>query len=76
MREMRNLKIDDETSHVRTNPLFDELCPYFNWSGIYDPLEKVYITTSGVQYFTLFVALLTIFQLSKLQWQQTMGMCC
>lgn len=74
MREMRNLKINDETSHLQGSALFEELNSYFNWSGICDPLEKVYITASSVNHFTLFISLLSIFQLSKLQWQPTAGM--
>lgn len=53
-----------------TNELLEELCPYLDCAGVGDSYAKIYVTTSNMRFFPLFIFLFTIFQLTKLQWQK------
>ncbi|XP_067134229.1 WASH complex subunit 5 [Centruroides vittatus] len=48
------------------NPLMYELSNYLEWTGISNPLAKIYITTGPLPHIPLFLFLFTIFHLSKL----------
>ncbi|XP_023238570.1 WASH complex subunit 5-like, partial [Centruroides sculpturatus] len=50
------------------NPLMYELSNYLEWTGISNPLAKIYITTGPLPHIPLFLFLFTIFHLSKLNY--------
>ena len=55
-----------------TQPLLPELTQYLQWSGLYHPLQKIYLSTRGLEQpygahlFTLFI----ISQLNKLSYSR------
>lgn len=55
------------------NPLLYELSSYLEWSGIAEPLAKIYVTTKSLPHFPLFVFLLLICQMSRLVYLRNVG---
>lgn len=55
------------------NPLMYELSNYLEWTGISDPLAKIYITTGPLKHISLFLFLFTVFHLSKLTYVKNIG---
>jgi len=55
------------------NPLMYELTNYLEWSGIAEPLLKIYITTKSIPHFPVFVFLLVLSQISKLVYVKNVG---
>lgn len=51
--------------------LLCEVNKYLEWAGIYDPYEKVYLDTSTFRSISAAMTLLTISQLSKLNYMKT-----
>lgn len=64
---------DSSINAKKDNVLLRELSTYLEWAGIGNPYSKIYITTSNLRYFPIFMFFFTLFQLSKLQWQKNIG---
>ncbi|XP_065218583.1 WASH complex subunit 5 [Planococcus citri] len=63
----------ESADDTNKNMLLKELSTYLEWAGIGNPYAKIYITTSNLRYFPMFMFFFTVFQLSKLQWQKNTG---
>lgn len=55
------------------NPLLPELSRYLEWSGMYNPLAKIYITTKPILNLSLFMMLFTVTHMSKLVYVSKLG---
>ncbi|XP_020897630.1 WASH complex subunit 5 [Exaiptasia diaphana] len=55
------------------NPLMFELTSYLEWSGIHNPLTKIYVTTKKYPFFALINFLCVISQIPKLAYVKNMG---
>lgn len=64
----------DDISKKFDNQLPEELCPYLDWAGIGNPYAKIYVTTSNMKFFPMFLSLFILFQLLKLQPRNNTGM--
>jgi len=64
---------DTLSSRKFDNQLPEQLCPYLDWAGIGNPFAKIYVTTSNMKFFPMFLSLFTLFQLLKLQRQKNTG---
>ncbi|CAN8006003.1 unnamed protein product, partial [Ixodes pacificus] len=55
------------------NPLLMELATYLEWSGIYRPLAKIYVTTKPIGNLPLFMMLFTVTHMTKFTYVSTLG---
>lgn len=65
MLELKDHELDSEKTYPNTELLY-ELNKYLEWSGIYNPYEKIYIETKFLKNCAVAIFLLTLSHLSKL----------
>uniref|UniRef100_A0A1B0D1J4 WASH complex subunit strumpellin n=1 Tax=Phlebotomus papatasi TaxID=29031 RepID=A0A1B0D1J4_PHLPP len=70
--EIKAHEIDPERPYPSTE-LLSELNKYLEAAGIYNPLEKIYVTTKNSSFFSQFLFLLVISHLGKLQFVKNVG---